>query len=46
MPAVLVEPAYLTNSEEEELINREGFKKEVAKDIFKGIVEYLKNATS
>lgn len=42
MPAVLVEPLYLTNHREEALILDEKFRQKIAKSLFDGIVSYLK----
>lgn len=43
MPAVLVEVAYLTNPEDENLLKDTEFKKKTALGIFKGIKEYFEN---
>ena len=41
MPAILVEPGYITNPTEEKLAFSPSFQKEVAYDILKGVVEYF-----
>jgi len=41
MPAVLIEPGYVTNPKEEKLAFSTSFQKEVASDILKGVVEYF-----
>lgn len=43
MPAVLVEPIYMTGNREGALIASPGFLKEVAHDIAKGVEEYFRN---
>ncbi len=42
MPAVLVEPVYLTNPLEERLVMRPQYQQAIATGIFKGITEYVK----
>lgn len=41
MPAILVEPGYITNRTEEKLAFSAPFQKEVASDILKGVAEYF-----
>jgi len=41
MPAILVEPGYITNRTEEKLAFSASFQKEVASDILKGVAEYF-----
>jgi len=41
MPAVLVEPAYITNRDEEDLIKDKKFEEEVSLAIFEGVRKYL-----
>jgi|GEM_PF-2096512 len=41
MPAVLVEPGFITNPTEEKLAFKTSFQREVAFDILKGVVEYF-----
>jgi len=43
MPAVLVEPVYMTGDQEGALIASPSFQKEVARDIAKGVEEYFRN---
>ena len=46
MPAVLVEPVYLTNPAEEKLVLDPQFQSTIAAGIFKGITEYVKMSSS
>ena len=41
MPAALVEPAYMTNGDEERLVRDEKFRGQVAQAVFEGIVDYF-----
>lgn len=43
MPAVLIEPVYLTNGEESGLARSDGFREELAGDIAKGVKEYFRS---
>jgi N-acetylmuramoyl-L-alanine amidase len=42
MPAVLLEPAYLSNSDERDLINSDAFRQKVARAIVKGVKHYFR----
>lgn len=42
MPAVLVEPLYITNPDEDRLVRDEAFLEELAGDLFNGILEYCR----
>ena len=42
MPAILIEPGFLTNPEEEELLWTDEYQERTAQAAFDGIVEYLK----
>ena len=46
MPAVLVEPVYMTGDQEGALIASPSFQREVARDIAKGVEEYFRNKRS
>jgi N-acetylmuramoyl-L-alanine amidase len=43
MPAVLVEPAYLSNNDEYELANSPSFRQKLAAGIVKGVKEYFRS---
>jgi N-acetylmuramoyl-L-alanine amidase len=43
MPAVLIEPVYLSNPEESNLARSSDFQEELAGDIVKGVKEYFRN---
>lgn len=42
IPSVLVEVAYITNKEDERLLNQSGFQEKIAKNLFNGILKYFK----
>jgi N-acetylmuramoyl-L-alanine amidase len=42
MPSILVEVGYLSNFQEENLINTDGFKDGIATGVFKGVLDYCK----
>jgi len=42
IPSVLVEVAYITNREDERLLNQSGFQEKIAKNLFKAIHKYFK----
>ncbi|MGE5422895.1 MAG: N-acetylmuramoyl-L-alanine amidase [Ignavibacteriales bacterium] len=46
MPAILIETAYLSNSQEENLLNDQSFQDNVARSIVDGINNYLSNPLS
>ena len=41
IPITIVECGFLSNSEEEKLLNEEEYQEKLAKGIFNGIMEYL-----
>jgi N-acetylmuramoyl-L-alanine amidase len=45
MPAVLVEPLYISNAEEAKLASSPGFQAEIARDIVKGVKAYFRSKT-
>jgi N-acetylmuramoyl-L-alanine amidase len=46
MPAILLEPVYMTGDQEGALITSPSFQREVARDIAKGVEEYFRNKRS
>jgi len=42
IPSVLVEVAFITNKEDERLLNQSGFQEQIAKNLFNAILKYFK----
>ena len=42
IPSVLVEMAFITNKEDERLLNQSGFQEKIAKNLFNAILKYFK----
>ncbi|MFH1739385.1 MAG: N-acetylmuramoyl-L-alanine amidase [bacterium] len=42
IPSVLVEVAFITNKDDERLLNQSGFQEKIAKNLFNAILKYLK----
>jgi N-acetylmuramoyl-L-alanine amidase len=43
MPSILAEIAYISNPDEEDLLRKPAFVKDVAQSLYKGITSYLAN---
>jgi N-acetylmuramoyl-L-alanine amidase len=46
MPSVMVEPVYISNDKESDLIKQQSFQKEVAEDIVKGVKAYFRSRSN
>jgi N-acetylmuramoyl-L-alanine amidase len=42
IPSVLVEVAFITNKDDERLLNQSGFQEKIAKNLFNAILKYFK----
>lgn len=42
MPAILVEQAFMSNAEDEEKLNDDNFRQQMAQKIYEGLIDYLK----